>query len=124
MARGYGPITGTAMAAKYMVRLLFEWGGGCLWCGNDAARQAFGVGSIEDKLPLSEALRHHLVDMSAWHDRSLNWEYPRDPGPWSAEEYEQFAQAANEVLTVIRIELGEDFEVVYEPLGQLVLRGF
>lgn len=29
---------------RYHLRLMFEWGGGCLWSGNDAARDAFDVG--------------------------------------------------------------------------------
>jgi hypothetical protein len=54
--------------------------------------------------------------LSAWHDQSLNWEYPPDPGPWSAEDYARFDNAANELLGLLRGELGEGFEVVYEPL--------
>jgi hypothetical protein len=104
------------MAAKYIVRLMFEWGGGCLWCGNHEAREAFDVGPIEDRLPLSAALRGRLVEMSEWHDTALNWDYPPDPGPWKPEEYHRFEQAASEVLAAVRGELGAEFEVVYKPL--------
>jgi hypothetical protein len=95
---------------------MYEWGGGCLWCGNDAARESFGVGNIEDKLPLSTQTRRRLQELSAWHDQSLNWDYPPDPGPWTAEEYERFDEAAREILEQIRSELGSEFEVVYEQL--------
>ncbi len=42
---------------RYHVRLMFEWRGGTLWGGNDAAYDAFDVGPIEDELPLSDATR-------------------------------------------------------------------
>jgi hypothetical protein len=105
------------MIAKYVIRLMFEWGGGCLWCGNDAALKTFGVGPIEDRLPLSDSLRQRLVEMTAWHNGSLNWDYPPDPGPWTVEEYDRFEKAAGEVLAAVRAELGAEFEVVYERLG-------
>jgi hypothetical protein len=104
------------MSAKYVVRLMFEWGGGCLWCGNDAAVKAFNVGPIEDRLPLPASLRRQLAEMAAWHDGSLNWDYPPDPGPWPPEEHERFENAVNEVLAVVRAELGPEFEVIYKRL--------
>jgi hypothetical protein len=102
--------------ARYVVRLMFEWGGGCLWCGNEAALSAFDVGPIEDRLPLSAATRGRLAELSAWHDGSLNWESPSDPGPWSPAEEERFERAAAEVLAAVRSEIGEEFEVVYRGL--------
>jgi hypothetical protein len=104
------------MKARYAVRLMFEWGGGTLWCGNDAARAAFDVGNIEDVLPLSPGTRQRLMELSAWHDGALNREYPPDPSPWSAEERERFESAAAELLAVVRSELGPEFEVVYVAL--------
>jgi hypothetical protein len=101
---------------QYRIRLMFEWGGGCLWCDNDAALAAFGVGSIEDRLPLSEQTRQRLDVLSEWHDQALNWKYPPDPGPWTPEEYAQFEEAAQVILGVIRAELGNAFEVIYTPL--------
>lgn len=95
---------------------MFEWGGGCLWCGNDAALRRFDVGPVEGKLPLTPETRRRLEELSAWHDRALNWEYPPAPSPWSRQEREQFDVAAQEALKRIRTELGPDFEVVYEPL--------
>jgi hypothetical protein len=104
------------MGARYVVRLMFEWGGGCLWCGDDAAREAFDIGPIEEQLPLSPATRQRLVELTAWHDGALDWEYPPAPSPWSAEEREQFERAAAEMLALVRAELGPEFEVVYAPL--------
>lgn len=102
--------------SRYHVRLMFEWGGGCLWCGNDAARDAFGVGPIEDRLPLPDDVRRRLDELSAWHDTSLDWNDPAAPGPWPPEEFREFDQAAAEVLARIRAELGADFWIEYERL--------
>lgn len=104
------------MPPRYTVRLMFEWGGGSLWCGNDAARDAFGVGNIEDELPLSAETRRRLEELSVWHDTALNWDYPPDPGPWTPEEEARFDRAAQEILQTLRAELGSDFEVVYGRL--------
>lgn len=104
------------MTARYHVKLMFEWGGGCLWAGNDAALRAFGVGNIEDALPLSDGTRARLEELSTWHDSSLNWDDPAGPGPWTPGEHEDFERAAGEVLETIRTELGPDFHVEYRQL--------
>jgi hypothetical protein len=96
---------------RYRIRLMFEWGGGSLWCGNDAARARFDVGPIEDRLPLPAATRDRLDELSRWHDRSLNQQYPPGSGPWTAEEEARFAAAAEELRAAIQAELGEDFDV-------------
>jgi hypothetical protein len=50
------------------------------------------------------------------HAHTLDWNYPPDPSPWSTAERERFEQAAGEILSTIRMELGSEFEVVYEAL--------
>ena len=99
------------MTPIYHLRLMFEWGGGCLWSGNDAALEAFGVGEIEDRLPLSDETRRRLEELSVWHDTSLDWDDPAGPGPWSADEYERFNRAAVDILETLRAELGPGFQV-------------
>ena len=84
-----------------MVRLVFEWGGRWLWCG-DAARDAFGVGPVEDRLPLSAATRQRLAELCAWHDGALDWEYPTDPRPWPPEERQRFQRAAAAAVAAVR----------------------
>lgn len=102
--------------ARYALKLMFEWGGCCLWCDSDAARDRFGVGAIDDLLPLSAATRARLDALSAWHDQSLDWSYPPDPSPWSAEERARFDASAEELRAIIQSELGPEFEIVYKPL--------
>jgi hypothetical protein len=102
--------------ARYHLRLMFEWGGGCLWCGNDAALRAFDVGHVEDQLALSDETRARLEALSTWHDTSLDWDDPAGPGPWTPGEYEDFEKAAGEVLARIRAELGSEFRVEYRRM--------
>jgi hypothetical protein len=96
---------------------MFEWGGGALWCGNDRARSRFDVGPIEDALPLSDITKASLVEMTAWHDKALDWNYPQGPSPWSRDEFSRFELAAQSIQRKIQAELGAEFEVIYEPLG-------
>lgn len=98
--------------AKYVLRFFFEWGGGCLWAGNEAASRDFGPGPIEAELPLSAATLHRCEELGEWHDSSLNWDYPPDPGPWRQAECDRFNDAVRHLLADIRRELGAEFEVV------------
>jgi len=107
---------GPQQGARYRIRLMFEWGGGTLWCGNEAALERFDVGPIEERLPLSPETRRALDELSLWHDRSLDWDDPTAPSPWTAEEDARFDEAAEELRATIQSELGPKFEVVYRPL--------
>jgi hypothetical protein len=100
----------------YRVKLMFEWGGGCLWADDDAAHERFGVGAIEDALPLTPETRRRLEELSAWHDGALNWDDPAAPSPWHADEQARFARAAEEMLATLRADLGPGIELSYRPL--------
>ena len=106
----------STIPSYYHLRLMFEWGGGCLWCGNDAARDVFDVGPIEDRLPLSAETRQRLDELTRWHDTSLDRDDPGGPRPWQPEEYERFDRAAGEILERICAELGPKFQVEYTRL--------
>ncbi|HEX6373061.1 MAG TPA: hypothetical protein VF006_29330 [Longimicrobium sp.] len=105
-----------ALPPRYHVRLMFEWGGGSLWCGNQAALDAFDVGPVEDRLPLSDEILQRLEQLSVWHDTSLDWDDPGGPRPWPPDEYARFDREAAEILERIRAQLGPDFSVDYERL--------
>ncbi|GHO80068.1 hypothetical protein KSD_78390 [Ktedonobacter sp. SOSP1-85] len=96
--------------AEYVIRFFFEWTGTCFWCGNDAARERFDYYIEPEDLPLSESTVKRAKELMEWHDKALNWEYPPDPGPWRQEECDRFNQAAKELLSTVRQELGERFE--------------
>jgi hypothetical protein len=50
--------------------------------------------------------------LAEWHDTSLNWDYPPDPGPWRQQECDRFNTAVAELLADIRRELGPTFRVI------------
>lgn len=98
------------------LKLMFEWGGGCLWCDNAAARDVFGVGPVEERLGLSGALLSRLNNLSRKHDTALNWQSPIEPGPWTPEDHAAFEASVEPVLTRLEEELGPHFRVRYERL--------
>jgi hypothetical protein len=100
---------------QYTLRFFFEWGGGCLWPGDDATRRDFDLGPYDllepCPLPLSAEVLAQCRRLAAWYDTSLNWDYPPDPGPWRQAECERFNLAVSELLTHIRRELEPVFQV-------------
>jgi hypothetical protein len=101
---------------KYVLRFFFEWGGGCLWPGNDAAYRDLELGPYDlldpCPLPLTGSTLAQCRRLGEWHDTALNWGSPLDPGPWRQPECEQFCDAVRALLTDIRRELGNEFEVL------------
>ena len=96
----------------YTIRYWFEWHASCFWSADDETRARFGNSVSPEKLPLSEATVKWANELVVWHDQALNWDYPPDPGPWRQDECDRFNQAARKLLTTVRKELGEDFEVI------------
>jgi hypothetical protein len=109
-------------SAKYLLRFFCEWGAGCLWPGNDAARQDFDLGPYDllDPCPLSlsAGVIRRCRELGEWHSSSLNWDYPPDPGPWRQPECERFNVAVADLLAALRRELGPEFEVI-DAQGEL-----
>lgn len=102
---------------KFQLPLMLELGGGCLWCLNNAAFKQFDAGPVEDRLGLTPQIKERLQQLTEWHDTSLNWEYPPDPGPWTKQQYDEFDVAALHVLGQIRRCLGPEYRVFYDKLG-------
>jgi len=98
--------------ANYALRYFFDPGSGiCLWAGCDAARDRFGYPVAARQLPLPRATRERISQLVDWYDRSVDWEYPAGPSLWDADEVEHFARAARQLLGVLRVQLGPDFDV-------------
>jgi len=93
------------------IRFFCEWGGGALWPA-DPASGRFEAGPLDDQLPLSAETRRRLEALCAWHDTSLNWDYPPDPGPWRQAECDRFNAAAAALVHRLRAELGPLYEVI------------
>ena len=102
------------MVTKYRLRYFFEWGGGpCLWADNDAAIDQFDVGGVDyTDLPLSPQTITLAEQLAQWHDKSLNWDYPPDPGPWRQPECDRFNDASKQLLQTIREDLGDEYDIV------------
>jgi len=99
---------------SYQIRFFYDWG--CdspFWCGNDAARDKFGVGPIEpEELGLSAEISEQLRSLAEWHDTALDWDDPLGPSPWPPEECDRFNAAVNQILVLIRAKLGEEYEII------------
>src|SRR5262249_20406678 len=100
----------------YVLRFFFEWGGGCLWAGNEAAVRDFGFGPLDLREPcplsLSAVTLSECQPLAGWHDTSLNWDYPPNPGPWRQHECDRFNAETARLLTAIQSELGPAFQVI------------
>lgn len=55
---------------------------------------------------------HRVEFVLAWYDTFLDWENPPMETQWRAIEGAQFNIAAQELLHLVRAELGTEFEIV------------
>ncbi|WP_025131381.1 hypothetical protein [Pseudomonas sp. PH1b] len=104
------------MIEKKRLHLLFEWGGGTLWSANDTARACLRPGPVEEQLPIDPTILEQLNALSQWHDSALDWADPLAPSPWTAQEQAHFDQAALALVQLLEVELGSDYEVIYQRL--------
>ncbi|MBO5797332.1 MAG: hypothetical protein J6R77_03180 [Clostridia bacterium] len=100
----------------YTLRFFFEWGAThCLWCGDDETTARYGVGPIQfDDLPLSDSLKATLLQMGEEYQTALNWQYPPDPSPWTAEHRADFLRRSEDVYRQLVEELGAEHHVLYQ----------
>ncbi len=97
---------------RYVFRYFFDPGSGiCLWSGNDAARAQFDYPVELSDLGLSDDLLRQAVDLLAWYDTSIDWNYPPNPSPWSESEVIRFRDESQNLLAMLRQELGPEFEI-------------
>lgn len=92
-------------------RFFFDAGSGTLlWAApEDQAEWDYPIDL--NRLPVGPELRAELVALADRYDTSLNWDYPPDPGPWSAEEDRLFNAEVRRVLARLRAELGPEWEI-------------
>ncbi|MEU5838681.1 hypothetical protein ABZ820_34155 [Streptomyces diacarni] len=62
-------------------------------------------------LPISRPLRAELAGLCEWYQSSIDWDYPPDPSPWSAEERARFVRRADAALASLREELPDGWTV-------------
>ncbi|GAA1302666.1 hypothetical protein HF577_16585 [Pseudonocardia xinjiangensis] len=93
-------------------RFLFDPGSGAvLWPTEVQDQEYWGHPACLEVLPISAALRDELTRLIEWYDRSLNWDYPPDPGPWREPECQAFNAAVRRALDQLRAELGDQWAI-------------
>jgi hypothetical protein len=100
----------------YRLRLSFEWGGGALWAVDEATLARYGAGAIEGTLGLAAPTLARLAALSVRHETTLNWTTPAGAALWSPQASLAFNDEALRLADELRIELGADFSLVYQPL--------
>lgn len=96
----------------YIFRYFFDAGSGiCLWSDNDEAREKFDYPVELSDLGLSENLLRQAIYLIAWYDTSLDWSNPSNPSPWPENESIRFRSASQNLLSMLRQELGSAFEI-------------
>src|SRR3712207_869992 len=99
--------------AIYRLRFFFDAGAGvCLWADNYEARESFGDAVSAEDLPLSPETEARVERLIAWYDESVDWDDPAGPWPWTDDEQARFEAEARAVLTLLRAELGAEYEIV------------
>lgn len=100
----------------YQLRYFFSFGSGvCLWSSNAETQALFQTDSVEScQLPISKTLQKRVEFLVSWYDTFLNWEEAPALTPWSGREAKQFCAAAQELLSLLRQQLGANFEIVDE----------
>ncbi len=97
---------------RYIFRYFFDSGLGiCLWSDNDAARERFNYPVELSDLGLSENLLRRVNHLIAWYDTFRDWSYPPNPSPWPMSEDIRFHEASQKLLSMLRQELGSEFEI-------------
>jgi hypothetical protein len=110
---------------KGVLRFFFEYGaGGCLWAGDDATRDTLGYGPVDAefrsldghvraaRLPLSIEARNLQEQLDFEHSGYLNPLSPPDPSLWSQSLCDRFNARVDQLLALLRRELGERYIIV------------
>ncbi|NDY93572.1 hypothetical protein [Ideonella livida] len=103
-----------------LLNLAFDAGSGiCLWAPHAGPHDAGALGEAVDHhdLPLTANTQRLLDHLIAWHDLSLDWDAPPQPGPdWSTAEARRFAHTAHRALQRLGHELpAERYQVRADP---------
>lgn len=102
-----------ALELVYRLRYLFDFGSGiCLWAGDDRTHADFDYPIHSSKLPITATLQHRIEFVLAWYDTFLDWDHPPAQTQWSSTERAAFNQSAQEVLALLRAQLGPKFEII------------
>ncbi len=98
--------------AKYVIRFDPEYFATSLWAENAAADSDFGINIAYEELGLSADLikRLEIFDDSIFE--IIDWSNPNGDSPITTAEREQIYLEGQQLLQLVRTELGENFEVL------------
>jgi hypothetical protein len=94
---------GTLPVAKETLRYFYDYGRCCLWANDGGIRH--------EELPLTHELVCEINKLCDEFDTSIDWDYPPDPSPWSAEHWTDFVKRAHEVGERISRQLAPHYTV-------------
>ncbi|MBO9196111.1 hypothetical protein J5277_18575 [Rhizobium sp. 16-449-1b] len=111
---------------KGTLRFFFDFGaGGCLWAGDEATRSTLGDGPLDATYynpegDVSEPPRiflprnvHSIISrLDQEYLGYLNPLYPTDPSLWTQGRCDRFNRDLDQLLTLLRVELGNKFVIV------------
>lgn len=114
--------------AKGTLRFFFDYGaGGCLWAGDESARESLGVGPVDAvsfrldgrvfspaRLKLPEPVRRLRDQLDFQHSGYLNPLNPLDPSIWSQALCDRFNADVDRLLLLLRQELGSEYDILDE----------
>lgn len=100
---------------KYQFRFFFSAGSGiCFWGADEETKAKYDYPVNHWELPLCENTKRGIDHLLYWYDTSIDWDYPPDPSPWTAEEDSRFQERVSELLKVVKKELGADYGIIDE----------
>jgi hypothetical protein len=97
---------------KIVFSFYFDYTEDCFWSFNRKARELFGCVTTSDKLPLSEATRKRVKEMSNWYRTCLDWSNPGGESPWTEDDRMRYNKAESRLREDLRKELGDEYEIV------------
>ena len=115
------------MNERIQIRFFIEYGAGCLWSGNEAARNKFGVGCLNAtiyalngkvaqepaiKLPADIELKNdELIEL---YQQSFNHENPGGESLWNESQWTSFLMETESLFHQVAEFLGPEIELINE----------
>ncbi len=114
--------------AAYRLRFFFDYNcGGCLWNGNEASFEKFGLGCLdaeiydltgrvsqEARIKLPASIRQKVLELNDLYSTSIDFNKSAKEGSWSKIEWDKFYSGAKEVFDEISQFLGDDYILINE----------
>ncbi|MDR2879253.1 MAG: hypothetical protein LBV03_05015 [Fusobacteriales bacterium] len=87
---------------------------------NDLAKKQYGYAIENKSLPLSDNLINKLISMQEEYTTYIDWEYPKNPSPWTEKHKLDFFKRASAICMEIQEELGSKFKIINDVLKNII----